>query len=108
MNMIERAIVLSGRAEISDKKLVAEVTRLLRSPSFLAAYIFDFIAPSARRERIEIVALLAHGAEISNRVIPTKRLQDAVKWYDYAIRNVLEHVLIFRAREKAACQKKAA
>jgi len=102
MNVIERVIALSGRANPADKMLVAEVTRLLRSPSFLATHIFDFLAPSARRERVQTVALLAHGNEISNRIIPTKRLQNAVKWYDYAIRNALEYVLIFRAREKAA------
>jgi len=89
MNMIERAIALSGRADYTDKGLVAEVSSRLRNPSFLAAYIFDFIAPSARRERVETVALLAHDVEICNRVIPTKRL-------------------ILRAREQAACQQKAA
>jgi len=108
MNMIEYDIAMSGRADPADKALVAEVTRLLRSPSFLASHIFDFLAPSACRERTQTVALLAHGNEISNRIIPTKRLQDAANWYHYAVRNVLEYVLIFRAREKAACQKKAA
>jgi len=108
MNVIERVIALSGRADPADKLLVAEVTRLLRSPSFLAAQIFNFVASSARRERVEIVALLAYDKPISNRVIPARQLQDAVKWFEYAIWNTLEYVLVSRAREKAACQKKAA
>jgi len=102
MNMIQRAIALSGRV---DNGLSAEVSRLLRNPSFLASSIFDFLAPSARRERIETVALLAHGVEISNRVIPTKRLDDAVRWFEYAIRNTLEYVL--RQRE-CVSEKKVA
>jgi len=106
MNVIERAIALSGRADYTDKALVAEVTRRLRSPSFLASHIFDFIAPSARRDRVEVVSLLAHDVLIHN--VPVKQMEAYVNWYDYAIRNVLEYVLIYRAREKAACQKKAA
>jgi len=102
MNMIQRAIALAGR---TDNGLSAEVSRLLRNPSFLASSIFDFLAPSARRERTETVALLAHGVEISSRVIPAKRLEDAVRWFDYAIRNTLEHVLRQRAY---ASEKKAA
>jgi len=108
MNMIQRAIALSGRADIGDTKLSAEVSRLLRSPSFLASQIFNFVAPSARRERVEIVALLAYDKPISNRAIPARQLQDAVKWFEYAIWNTLEYVLVSRAREKAACRKKAA
>jgi len=107
MNVIERVIALSGRADCTDKALVAEVSRRLKNPSFLAAYIFDFIAPSARRERVEIVALLAYDKPISNRAIPARQLQDAVKWFEYAIWNTLEYVLVSRAREKAACRKKA-
>jgi len=102
MNMIQRAIALSGRA---DNGLSAEVSRLLRNPSFLASSIFDFLAPSARRERTETVALLAHDIEISNRVIPTRRLEDAVRWFEYAIRNTLEHVL--RQRERVSGRKAA-
>jgi len=94
MSLCDVSLIRFGYA---DKALTRQVEALLKTRSFLDTNVFDHLVPSARRERANVVLMLANGGDCSPRALG-QNFKMALKWFDGAVNTALSRL------GKAPCQ----
>jgi len=85
------------RAGVSDQAVSGQVKALLKSRTFLNELVFEHLAPSSRRTRVDTVLMLANGCECSPRTLG-EQFSSALKWFDCAVSEALSHLRKMHAR----------